>query len=65
MCKKRREGKMKTFTDFIGKNKTKIRRVVETSSKHNDKGEPVITRDDSWREEHEWDAFYKELSLNR
>lgn len=58
-----KESNMNNFNDFLAKNKDKIRKVTESNTKRNENGVPVITKDDPWRKETEWNTIYKELSL--
>jgi hypothetical protein len=44
-----------SFKDFLKQNKEKIRKITEENTVRNSKGEVVITKDDSWRNETEWD----------
>ncbi|SFM38372.1 hypothetical protein [Pelosinus propionicus] len=63
MCDKRKREKDMNFTDFIEKNKDKIRKVAEANTVRNKKGIPVITKDDPWRNEKEWDITFSELNI--
>jgi hypothetical protein len=65
MCSKKRGNKMDNFSEFLEKNKAKIRKVADSITKKNENGIPVISKDDPWRKEHEWDDLYKELSLTK
>ena len=51
----------KDFAEFLTKNKDLINRVARSNTTKNDADVTVITRDDPWRDEHEWDDMYKEL----
>lgn len=55
---------MESFSDFLAKNKEKIRTITESNTPRNKNGVVVITRNDPWRKEKEWDAINKELSLS-
>jgi len=52
--------KMNNFSDFIKANKEKIYRMAEANTVKNEKNIPVITKDDPWRDETEWDAVYRD-----
>jgi len=52
---------MENFKDFLAKNNEKIRRVVSENTVVNSNGTIVITKNDIWRTETEWDTMYKEL----
>lgn len=56
---------MNNFNDFLIKNKDKIRRITESNTKRNQNGIPIITKDDPWRKETEWDIMYKELTATK
>lgn len=43
------------FKDFLIQNKDKIRRLSDSNTVKNSKGEVVITLDDPWRNETIWD----------
>jgi hypothetical protein len=47
-----------TFNEFFNLNKEKIRKIAEKDTVRNSKGEVVITKDDPWRLETEWDEEY-------
>jgi hypothetical protein len=55
------EKDMANFTDFLDKNKEKIRKVAESNTVRNEDGLPVITKQDPWRKESHWDEVYKSL----
>ena len=55
---------MKNFAEFLKVNRSKIYEHAERNTKRNAKGEAVISRDDPWFYEDEWDAYYKELTAN-
>ena len=52
---------MKTFDEFLKANREKIYARAEANTKRNAAGHTVISRDDSWFYEDEWDEYYKEL----
>ena len=45
-------------------NKDKIYEIARKNTVYNAEGHAVITKDDEWRDEPEWDAYYKELVAN-
>ena len=47
---------------MISYDKEKLFEIAKHRTKYNDKGQAVITKEDSWRFEDEWDEFYEELS---
>ena len=49
-----------SFTDFIRTNKNTINKVVNSNTVKNKDGLTVITKNDPWRNEKEWDQFNKE-----
>ena len=55
MCGEKSDENMDNFKTFIEKNKEKIRKISENNTKRNENGLPVITRDDPWRKDTEWD----------
>lgn len=47
---------MKNFSDFVKANKEKIYALAQKNTKYNRHGDAVISRNDSWFYEDEWDA---------
>lgn len=65
MCKEKSEKTMDNFKGFLEQNKDKIRKITDSNTKRNENGIPVISKDDPWRKEEEWDSLCKELRLTR
>jgi len=55
---------MKDFQEFIKENKTALFELAERNTKYNAEGHAVLEKDDEWRNEPEWDIYYKELVAN-
>ena len=53
---------MVTYTEVIKKNKEKIQKIAEANTIRNQDGLPVISKNDPWRKETEWDDLYKEFT---
>ena len=53
---------MRDFEAFYQANKDKICALAEANTKRNAAGQTVISRDDPWFYEDEWDEYYKELT---
>jgi len=53
---------MKNFSEFIKANKEAVYAQAEANTEYNAQGEAVISRDDPWFYEDDWDVFYKELT---
>jgi len=53
--------RIKTFSDFLHKNQSKIQRTAEANTTRNKDGDVVITKDDPSRDEHEWTEICKEV----
>lgn len=53
------DSNMTNFNDFIKMNKDKIKKLAEANTIRNKEGVPVITKDDPWREETEWEDEYR------
>lgn len=53
---------MKDFAAFIKANREKVYSSADKNTMRNDIGQTVISRDDSWTNEDEWDVYYKELT---
>lgn len=56
---------MSELTKLLLTDADKVYSFVKENSKHNSKGQPVITKDDEWRNEKEWDYLYDELVLQK
>ena len=53
---------MKDFEEFLRANKDKLYALAEKNTPRNANGDAVISRDDPWFYEDEWDDYYKELT---
>ena len=53
---------MKNFAEFLAKNREAIRAHTLATTKYNENGDAVISRDDPWFYEDEWDEYYEELA---
>ena len=49
---------VKNFSEFIKANKAKIYAHAQSNTKYNSKGQAVISRDDPWFYEDEWDKNF-------
>ena len=47
--------------NFIRANRDRIHAKIEADAKRNDLGQVVISRDDDWFHEDEWDELYVEV----
>ncbi len=52
---------MKDFDKFVKANKEKLYSLARKNTEYNSNGDAVISRNDSWFYEDEWDEYYKEL----
>ncbi|SPF32601.1 hypothetical protein SBF1_1120001 [Candidatus Desulfosporosinus infrequens] len=52
-------------SDFVSQHRDKIQELSNANWPKNSDGEYVITKDDPWRQEHEWDELYKELKQQK
>lgn len=52
---------VKNFAEFVRANKEKIYSQAEKNTKRNAQGHTVISRDDSWFYEDEWNKYYNAL----
>lgn len=59
---KKEDNQMSTYTKVIKKNKEKLMDIANINTKKNQDGLTVISKDDPWREETEWDELYKDLT---
>ncbi|NFH40668.1 hypothetical protein [Clostridium sporogenes] len=48
---------------YIRRNKIKLKALLMRDVKTDDKGRAVLTKDDEWRKEKEWDKLYLEEKL--
>lgn len=53
---------MKSFDELLVKHGAKIYELAEKNTVRNADGQTVISRDDPWFYEDEWDEYYKELT---
>lgn len=56
---------MLTFTEFLDKNREKIIKVAESNTIKNSQGKPIISKNDTWRDEIEWDDLHKCIKKNQ
>lgn len=54
-----------SFSDFVSQHREQIHKLSDANWKRNSDGKYVITKDDSWRQEHEWDDLNKELNQDK
>ena len=52
--------KEETFKDFVDKNKDLIYKIAKSNTAKDESGLTVVTDDDPWRNEEEWEAMYKD-----
>lgn len=55
---------MKDFTKFVAKNKNLLFTFAKKNTAYNSKGQAVISKEDSWFNEDEWDEDFKEPVAN-
>lgn len=55
---------MTRLASFIKANKEAVYRLAEENTTRNEDGKVVITNDDNWRQESEWDEVFEELRRN-
>lgn len=51
---------MTSFAEFMKLNKEKIYKTAAANTTKDENNITVITKDDSWRDETEWDHYYKD-----
>jgi hypothetical protein len=56
---------MDNFKEFILQNKEGLFAAARENTTYNKDGDAVITKDDPWRNETEWDESYKKLVTNK
>ncbi len=47
----------KDFSSFMAQNREKAYAIANANTPKNKNGKAVITKDDPWRNEHEWDEL--------
>jgi hypothetical protein len=52
-----------SFVKFIKQNKEKVYRLAEQNTVRNSKGQIVISKNDPWFHENEWDEYAKAVKL--
>lgn len=45
----------KNFLEFMSRNRDKVYEIADQQTAKNKDGVPIITKDDPWKEEGEWD----------
>ncbi|MBQ7199367.1 MAG: hypothetical protein IJS29_08905 [Selenomonadaceae bacterium] len=53
---------MKNFSEFVKANKAEIYALAKENTRYNEDGVAVISRDDTWFYEDEWDEYFKKLT---
>ena len=53
---------MSVLAKYLEKNKALAYKLASDNTPCNASGHPVITKDDEWRDESEWDELFIELS---
>jgi len=59
------ECREKKFEKFIKDNEEKIKEIAEKNTIRNESGQTVISEDDEWREDNEWNRYYDELEKDK
>ncbi len=54
-----------SFSDFVSQHRKQIQKLSDTNWKKNSDGKYVITKEDPWRQEHEWDELNNELHQDK
>ena len=52
---------MSALAEYLVTNKNKAYAFVTSNTKYNENGRPVISKDDEWLEETEWDDLFQIL----
>jgi hypothetical protein len=52
---------MKAFSEYMDKNRERAYAVAISNTKYNEQGRPIISKDDDWVNETEWDDLFNEL----
>lgn len=55
------KGTAPSFADFLNSNKDIVRKVVDSNTVKNNDGLTVISKDDPWRDELEWDHYDRKI----
>lgn len=53
---------MSALAQYLGNNREQAYSFATANTKYNKQGHPVITKDDEWAEESEWDDLFELLS---
>lgn len=55
---------MTTLAQYLQVNKEKAYSLATANTKYNQQGRPVISKDDEWNNESEWDDLFDILTKN-
>lgn len=55
------EGNVLNLKSLIKGNISRAIDLAKQSNKYNEKGEAVLSKDDEWREDNEWNNYYDKL----
>ena len=53
---------MTTLSQYLEDNKQKVYDIASKNTQYNTCGRPVISKDDEWYDETEWDELFLDLS---
>ena len=54
------KGTAPSFADFLKSNENIVRKAVDSNTVRNKDGQTIISKDDPWRDELEWDQYMKD-----
>lgn len=52
---------MSILEQYLGENKEKVYNFAKNNAKYNAQNRPIISKDDEWIKETEWDELYNKL----
>lgn len=60
-CKEREDGLMSALAQYLDNNRERAYSFATANTKYNEKGRPVVPKDDEWLNEPEWDGLFELL----
>lgn len=63
--KEREDGLMSALAQYLDTNRERAYSFASANTKYNEQGRPVISKDDEWVNESEWDDLFELLKSER
>ena len=63
--KEREDGLMSALAQYLDTNRERAYSFASANTKHDEQGRPVVSKDDEWLNESEWDDLFELLKSER